>query len=141
MLPLRFAGRWRTASIILLVGVLAATLMPAMWFWPDKAGLISWFVHADKWLHGLTFVFLAVWFAGQYQPRSYWRIGVGLVAFGALIEVCQRMVTYRSADWLDFAADIGGIGVGLGIALAGLGGWSLWVENWLAPARVETDGD
>ena len=80
-------------------------------------------------------------FAGQYRPRSYWRIAVGLVAFGALIEVCQRMVTYRSADLLDFAADVGGIAVGLAIALAGLGGWSLWLENWLAPARVEADGD
>jgi VanZ family protein len=140
MLPLRFAGRWRTASIILLVAVLAATMMPAVWFWPDRPGFVSWIVHADKWLHGLTFVILAVWFAGQYQRRSYWRIGVGLVAFGVLIEVCQRTVTYRSSDWLDVAADVGGIAVGLSIALAGLGGWSLWVENWLAPARVEHDG-
>jgi len=94
MLPLRFAGRWRAASIVLLVAVLAATMMPAVWLWPDKPGFVSWFVHADKWLHGLTFVLLAVWFSGQYQRRSYWRIGIGLIAFGVFIEACQRMVEY-----------------------------------------------
>lgn len=141
MLPLRFVSRWRAASMILLVLVLVATMMPAVWFWPDRDGFITWFVHVDKWLHGLTFVFLAIWFAGQYQPRSYWRIGLGLIAFGVLIEACQRLVTYRSADWLDIAADAAGIAVGLAIALAGLGGWSLWVENRLSPVRVGADGD
>lgn len=141
MLPLRYARRWRTASIVLLVLVLAATLMPAIWFWPQKVGVVSWFVHADKWLHGLTFVLLAVWFAGQYQRRTYWLIGLGLIAFGAAIEVCQRMLSYRSAEVMDMAANGAGIVVGLGIALAGLGGWSLRVENWLAPAVARNDGD
>lgn len=129
MLPLRYAGRWRTASFVLLVIVLAATLTPAYWLFPSKREFLTWFVHVDKWLHGVTFVFLAVWFAGQYRPRSYWRIALGLLAFGVLIEACQRLVTYRSSDWLDIVADAAGIAVGLGIALAGLGGWCMSVEN------------
>jgi len=141
MLPLRFAARWRVASIILLILVLIGTLMPAVWFWPDRDGFVSWFVHVDKWLHGITFVLLAVWFAGQYRRKSYWRIGIGLLFFGVLIEACQRLVTYRSADWLDIAADAGGIAVGLAVAMAGLGGWSLWIENRLARSRVEASGD
>jgi VanZ family protein len=92
-------------------------------------------------LHGITFVFLAVWFAGQYRRKSYWRIAVGLLAFGVLIEACQRLVTYRSADWLDIAADAAGIAVGMAVAMAGLGGWSLWVENRLSRSRVEASGD
>ena len=64
-----------------------------------------------------------------------------MLAFGVLIEACQRMVTYRSADWLDVAADAAGIAVGIGIALAGLGGWSLWVENRMTGNRAGTSGN
>ena len=141
MLPLRYAGRWRMAGLALLALVLLASLMPRFWFFPDRNDFVTWFVHVDKWLHGIAFVVLAVWFAGQYQPRSYWRIALGLLAFGVLIEACQRLVTYRSADWLDIAADAAGIAVGLTIALAGLGGWSLWFENRLARSKVESSGD
>ena len=91
MLPLRYARQWRGASIALLVLVLVATLMPVVWLWPDRTQLATWFRNLDKWAHLATFALLAVWFAGQYRPRSYWRIAVGLFAFGALIEVCQRI--------------------------------------------------
>jgi VanZ family protein len=130
MLPLRYAGRWRTASVFLLLGVLAATLMPAVWFWGDRDSFMTWFVNVDKWLHAVTFGFLAVWFGGQYRSDSYWRIGVGLILFGILIEMCQRMVTYRSAEWFYLVADAAGIVVGLLLGLTGLGGWSLRVEAW-----------
>lgn len=141
MLPLRYAARWRTAGLVLLALVLLASLTPVFWFFPDRKGFVSWFVHVDKWLHGIAFVILAVWFAGQYRRRSYWRIAVGLLAFGVLIEACQRMVTYRSSEWLDIAADAAGIAVGLAIALTGLGGWSLWLENRMAGSKAESSGD
>ncbi len=132
MLALRYAGRWRAAGILLLVLVLAATLMPAVWFVSDRDDFITWFFDIDKWLHGITFLFLAIWFSGQYERRAYLRIAIGLALFGIFIELCQRMVSYRSAEWYDLAADIGGIIIGLGIAAAGIGGWSLRLENWLA---------
>ncbi|MDH4124674.1 MAG: VanZ family protein [Gammaproteobacteria bacterium] len=131
MLPLRYALHWRAAGIFLLLAVLAGALMPAVWFWEDRAGFLNWFVNVDKWLHGVTFVVLAVWFGGQYRSDFYWRIGVGLLLFGVLIEVCQRMVTYRSAEWFDLVADAAGIALGLIIGRAWLGGWSLRVEAWL----------
>lgn len=140
MLPLRYAARWRMAGLFLLAVVLLASMMPMFWLFPERQDFVSWFVHVDKWMHGMAFVVLAVWFAGQYQRRSYWRIALGLLAFGMFIEACQRMVTYRSADWLDIAADAAGIAVGLAIALAGLGGWSLWVEQRMLAGKVESDG-
>lgn len=136
MQPLRYRRRWWIASVLLLILVLAATMMPAVWVFPTKREFLAWFVHVDKWLHGITFVFLAIWFGGLYRRQSYWRVAVGLIAFGVLIEACQRLVTYRSADWLDIAADAGGIAIGLSIALAGLGGWTIWFENWLAQKKV-----
>ena len=138
MLPLRYASRWRLASMMLLLLVLASMLMPVMWFWPDRREFVNWFVgvEVDKWLHGITFAMLALWFSGQYRRESYWRIGAGLIAFGIFVEACQRLVTYRSADWFDVVANITGIVIGLLIAAAGPGGWSLRLENWLAGAEV-----
>lgn len=129
MLPLRYARRWRTGGIILLTLVLTLALVPADWFWPD--GPDSPFFMSDKWLHGITFTVLALWFAGQYARHSYWRLILGLVAFGLLIEVTQRMVSYRTAEWTDLLADLLGVGVGMGIAMAGAGGWCLRFEGWL----------
>jgi VanZ family protein len=128
MLPLRHVRRWHIASAALLLAVLVAALMPAVWFWGDKRSLVGWFDHIDKWLHAITFVVLTIWFAGQYRRESYWRIGLGLVVFGSLIELCQRLLGYRSAEWLDLAADAAGIFVGLIIAVMWLGGWSLKFE-------------
>ena len=105
-------------------------MMPAAWFFSDKASALNWFVHVDKWLHGLTFLVLALWFTGQYQARSYWRIAAGLMAFGFLIELCQMTVSYRTADWIDIGANTAGIIAGLAVASAGLGGWCLRVEAW-----------
>ena len=132
MLPLQHSREWRMASAALLFVVLAATLMPAMWFW-GRAGTFSiWFIETDKWLHGVTFAVLATWFVGQYRRQAYWRVATGLLAFGLLIEACQRLVGYRTADWHDVVADCAGIGVGLLAGLAGAGGWALQVESWFA---------
>ncbi len=134
MLPLRHEKRWRLAGIALLLAVLFATIMPTLWLpIPSRLPL------ADKWLHLLTFLFLSLWFTGQYSRKSYWRLVLGLVAFGVLIELGQEMIPYRSAEWKDLVADIGGIGIGLAIAVAGLGGWSLRFEQWLEKARVSSD--
>jgi len=83
----------------------------------------------DKWAHALAFALLTVWFAGQYRRAAYWRIAVGLVGFGVLIEICQRAVGYRTAEWLDISADVAGVVIGLMIGLAGAGGWSQRFEN------------
>lgn len=117
--------------MLLLFLVLTAALMPAVWFWDDKTQFVTWFRNVDKVLHAGTFLILSVWFAGQYRRSSYWKIAIGLLAFGLLIEACQRMVSYRTAEWMDVWADGAGIAVGLAIALAGLGGWSLRVEERL----------
>lgn len=118
-----------------MLSVLAGTLIPAFWLWPDFSRVTL--IDFDKWLHGFTFAFLAVWFSGQYSRNRYWGIGIGLFMFGIVIELCQRMVSYRTAEFMDLAADTVGIALGLIIALAGLGGWSLRVEELIQRRRDE----
>ena len=129
MLPLQHARLWRRLSVVLLGLVLLAALAPAFWF-DTKVEALSWFKHVDKWLHGMTFAVLSVWFAGLFAKRSYGWIAAGLMAFGLLIEACQLLVGYRMADWLDVGANTTGIIVGLLLAVVGLGGWGLRVEAW-----------
>jgi hypothetical protein len=136
MLQLRHLRLWKIASVLILLLVLAATLMPAVWFWGDMNSGIEWFKGMDKWLHGITFTVLSLWFSGLYHRQSYWRIAIGLLGFGLAIEVCQRMVGYRTAEWLDVGADTAGILVGLAIAFAGLGGWCLRFEKRMANRRT-----
>ena len=140
MLPLRHARFWRVADLALLLLVFASALMPATWLWKDHGGL-AWLVGADKWLHALTFFVLLVWISGQYRRASYWRIAVGLMIFGILIEFCQSLVGYRSADWRDIAANTAGIIAGLVIAIAGFGGWCLRVEDWYSARMTGTGID
>ena len=127
MLPLKYAARWQFAGIAFLMLVLTAALLPEIPFWPDDPS--ARFEFSDKLLHMIAFTFLAAWFSGQYARTSYWRIAVGLLAFGALIELIQGTVAYRSSEWLDLYADGIGIVAGLIIARLGLGGWSERVER------------
>lgn len=129
MLPLRYRQHWRIAGVIVLAISFVAALMPALWPKVTVRDILL----LDKWLHGIAFVLLALWFSGQYSRSSYWRIAAGLLAFGALIEICQYFTYYRSAEWADFYADAAGIAVGLALAMLGPGGWSLRFEQWLSP--------
>ena len=75
------------ASLALLLLVLTAALMPAIWFSDSKSQAWSWLQGIDKWVHGITFLFLTTWFCGLYRRDAYWRIGIGLLAFGLVNEV------------------------------------------------------
>ena len=131
MLPLQHPAFWRTLSLALLLFVLVGALSPAVWF-GNRADALSFVKNADKWIHGLTFFVLALWFSGLVERRKYWLVGVGLVAFGAFLEFCQLWVRYRTGDHFDIAANTAGIIIGLAVAIAGIGGWVLRAEDWYA---------
>lgn len=127
MLPLIYPRRWQLASLLLLLAVMAFALVPS--YWPKQAG--NMWGNSDKVLHSLTFAILAIWFSGQYARSHYWKLIAGLLVFGALIEVCQYVVPYRTAQLGDMLADIIGIICGFLIAFLGAGGWSVQLERWL----------
>jgi len=129
VLPLQYQRRWKIAGVLLLIAVLTVAMAPPLFPWLGTGSPLL--MLSDKWLHGITFASMVVWYSGQYARRSYWLLALGLLAFGLLIEFCQSLVSYRTAESGDLIADILGILVGLAIALVGLGGWSARVESWL----------
>jgi VanZ family protein len=79
--------------------------LPAAWPGLDKLG------------HLLTFAALSVPTALLLvrRPGRAWRVLVLGLAYGGAIEIVQSFLPWRSAEWLDLAAD--GAGVLLGLAL------------------------
>lgn len=73
---------------------------------------------ADKVNHLLAFGSMATaaslgWPAG---PRARWGVGLGLLAYGGLIELVQSQIPSRTAAWDDLLADAVGIAGGLLLA-------------------------
>lgn len=130
MLPLRHATGWRIGSLFLLTSVIIVMVMPAPAIAPDID--FQSIPHADKWLHAAVFLVLALWFTGLYAKHSYWKVALGLLLFGGAIELVQRTLAYRTGDLADVLANLLGILAGLAIAVAGIGGWSLRVEERFA---------
>jgi len=96
---------WLTTSLMICIGVL--TLFPLGL--PDVAG-------SDKDHHIMAFAALVFPCAALY-PQGLSRVILGATAYGALIEIIQPFVG-RSGDFLDFIADLAGIGLG---SILGLG--------------------
>lgn len=90
-----------------MAAVLALCLMPPAQHLPST----GW----DKTNHALAFAVLAVLGLYAYTARTA-RVLLGLLAFGALIEVLQSLTGYRSAEWLDLLADAVGLVAGWQVA-------------------------
>ena len=72
----------------------------------------------DKAQHALAFAVLTGWALLLWSQWSG-RVVLGMLAFGAGIELAQWAVGWRFAEWADLAADA----VGVLVAWGGLGGW------------------
>ena len=107
----RLVLAWRLLAWGMALAILVGSLWPSM---PAAAGGIS-----DKLLHFLAYVALALVFAAAFSRHHWLAIALGLAALGGLIELLQHwMPGKREAEWLDMAATLGGIVVGLALALA-----------------------
>lgn len=63
----------------------------------------------DKLLHATSFFLFAAWL-DLCSQRSFWRFQMPiLLAYGALIEIVQAFLPWRSFSMLDFAADLTGV--------------------------------
>ncbi|RMF95145.1 MAG: VanZ family protein [Gammaproteobacteria bacterium] len=122
---LRFARLWLLGGLLLMLLVLLLMLLPLGELPVDE--LLD-----DKDAHLLVFGLLMLWFGGVFRPRTLPAVAAGLLAFGALIEVLQGLLPYRSAEFADLLFDAGGIVLGWALAVAGLRHWTRWIEAGLA---------
>lgn len=97
-------------ALVMFVGVLVAVSYLALTPTPPKAADLGW----DKLNHFTAFGTLTV-LGGLAWRRTPWRVALGLLAYGGLIELLQTQVPGRAAEWADLLAD--GIGILLGLAL------------------------
>lgn len=92
--------------VICVIAVLWLAVMPA----PPHMISTGW----DKSNHLLAFGTLT-WLALHAFPQRLKSVLLGLLAYGALIEILQSLTPTRSAEWLDLCADAVGILLGWGL--------------------------
>ena len=68
----------------------------------------------DKAQHALAFVMLSGWAMWAWHGAG-WRVVLGMLAYGAGIELAQWAVGWRFAEWADLAADAVGVGLAWGL--------------------------
>jgi hypothetical protein len=106
---------WRGLGRILVAAMMVVSVLPM----PRVIGAVP---SGDKIGHALAFCGLVLFYAQIYPlQRDRWRCVLGAIAFGALIEIVQSFVPYRSAEFLDLAADTVGALGGLALASTPLG--------------------
>jgi VanZ family protein len=94
---------WLCAGVVTILSLLPVAYLPPQAF-------DIW----DKAQHAGGFAALAL--LGHFAyPRRLWRICLGLLAYGASIEVAQSATGWRHGDGLDLLAD--GAGIVLGTVL------------------------
>jgi VanZ family protein len=104
-------GVWQGLWCLCMLTVLVLALIPLK---QSSQGI----PHADKMAHAVAFAGLSM-LAVAAWPGRWLPVAVGMLGFGAAIEVMQGAFTMaRQASWLDLSADAVGIALGL------------WVGRW-----------
>jgi VanZ family protein len=120
MRPFRFPWLWRGIGWLMLATVTYLLVTPRL---PEPLDI----AHADKLYHVAGFALLSGWAALLFEShRALLLRGLMLVAFGAAMEGVQALLPWRSADLLDFAANLGGVALGLLVGFTPLAR-SLWL--------------
>ena len=88
---------WCAAMLtVTVLALLPGEVLPSILNWWDKAQ------------HALAFVVLTGW-AMLVWPRYVLRVMIGMLLFGAGIELAQLATGWRDGEWADLAADAVGI--------------------------------
>lgn len=100
---------WRMLFWLSLIVITYLALRP-------MSGGSMLFPFQDKVLHAAAYIYLYLcgWVAFAFM-RSPWvlKLAIGLLIYGIAIEVLQGIGGYREAEFLDLAANISGIGLGV----------------------------
>ena len=94
--------------ILMLAWCLAMVIVTVLALLPIGHLQLPVFDWWDKAQHALAFTVLPAW-ALLLWPRRAGRVVLGMLAYGAGIELAQWAVGWRFAEWADLAADALGV--------------------------------
>ncbi len=118
---LKLQKLWFGLAFIGLLALGVVSLIPA----PDLGG-------NDKIGHFIAYAMLSAWFSLLVeQRRTLWRILLGLIVYGLLLEFLQGLTSYRSGDLADAVANSLGVMTGLGFYFSPLRRVLRKVDRWL----------
>ena len=101
--PLKLKPVWLTIGVMMLLAVAILSLIP-----------IAGTGVNDKLSHLITYAVLAGWFVLQVSSiRALLMVMLGLIAYGALIELLQGQTDYRQAELADVFANALGVFIGV----------------------------
>ena len=118
--PKLWLGIWMFGWLLCIV----LSLTPSV---PIPAGVPE----GDKIGHMLAYGVLSMWAVMIFRSRKQWlRSAIALLALGIAMEIAQgALTTYRTADPYDALADLGGILLGLCVALTPANEWLVKLEK------------
>ena len=118
---LELAALWYGVGVGLLVAVAVLSLIPL-----PEVGV------GDKLSHVATYFVLSGYFAVlARRSRSLLRVAVGILVYGAVIEVAQGFVDYRQAEWGDLLANAAGTAAGVLLHFTPIGGVVARIDSGL----------
>ena len=118
---LRLASYWFVLAYIMLLVLGIMSLIPV----PDIGG-------GDKVAHFLAYGALSAWFSLIVEQRiTLWRILIGLISYGLLLELLQGLTSYRSGDLADAVANSLGVITGLAFYFSPLRRILRKIDSWL----------
>lgn len=85
----------------------------------------------DKLGHALAYGTLMLWFAQLYVRPRWALVALACVLLGVVLEYLQGFTSYRTFSYVDMAANLAGVVVGLTLALAGIDDCIERVERWV----------
>lgn len=91
-----------------MLAVTVLALLPAAYL---QLPVFNWW---DKAQHALAFMVLTTW-ALLLWPSASWRVVMGVLVFGAMIELVQWATGWRFGEWADLAADALGVMLAWGL--------------------------
>jgi VanZ family protein len=119
---LRLARYWFALAYMMLLVFGILSLIPG----PDIGD-------SDKIAHFVSYAALSAWFSLIVEQRkSLWRILIGLISYGLLLELLQSFTSYRFGDFADVVANSLGVITGLVFYFSPLRSILRKVDNWLA---------
>jgi len=118
---LRLARYWFGLAYIMLLVFGILSLMPG----PDIGD-------SDKIAHFVSYAALSAWFSLIIEERkSLWRILIGLISYGLLLELLQSLTSYRIGDLADALANSLGVITGLTFYFSPLRRILRKIDRWL----------